>query len=121
MKSKNPDCISDVQWSCKTWRRSRLKVIRATANQLKRRREVSDSSYVQKKTRDPFIPTILRDFYRWRRAEPKPRRSETNVLAERAVRRLKEGTSSVLFQFGLQENWWKSVWTSGKRAEAMDC
>ena len=33
-------------------------------------------------------------------------RSETNRIAERAVRRVKEGTSAVLLQSGLNENWW---------------
>ena len=35
-----------------------------------------------------------------------PHRSETNGIAERSVRRLKEGTSSVLLQSGLNESWW---------------
>ena len=35
-----------------------------------------------------------------------PRRSETNGMAERAVRRTKEGTSAVLLQSGLDEKWW---------------
>ena len=39
-------------------------------------------------------------------------RSETNGIAERAVRRVKEGTSAVLLQSGLNENWW---------ADSMEC
>ena len=35
-----------------------------------------------------------------------------NGIAERAVRRVKEGTSAVLLQSGLNENWW---------AESMEC
>ena len=35
-----------------------------------------------------------------------PHRSETYGLAERAVRRVKEGTSAVLLQSGLDERWW---------------
>ena len=35
-----------------------------------------------------------------------PHRSETNGIAERAVRRVKEGTSVVLLQSGLNESWW---------------
>ena len=35
-----------------------------------------------------------------------PHRSETNGIAERAVRRVKEGTSAVLLQSGLDENLW---------------
>ena len=41
-----------------------------------------------------------------------PHRSETNGIAERAVRRVKEGTSAVLLQSGLDENWW---------ADSMEC
>ena len=35
-----------------------------------------------------------------------PHRSETNGIAERAGRRVMEGTSAVLLQSGLNENWW---------------
>ena len=41
-----------------------------------------------------------------------PHRSETHGIAERAVRRVKEGTSAVLLQSGLDENWW---------ADSMEC
>ena len=34
-----------------------------------------------------------------------PHRSETNGIAERAKRRVKEGTSAVLLQFGLDDEW----------------
>ena len=37
---------------------------------------------------------------------------ETNGIAERAVRRVKEGTSAVLLQSGLNESWW---------ADSMEC
>ena len=39
-------------------------------------------------------------------------RSETNGIAKRAVRRVKEGTSAVLLQSGLNESWW---------ADSMEC
>ena len=35
-----------------------------------------------------------------------PHRSETNGIAERAVRRVKEGTAAVLTQSGFTEHWW---------------
>ena len=41
-----------------------------------------------------------------------PHRSETNGIAERAVRRVKEGTYAVLLQSGLNESWW---------ADSMEC
>ena len=42
----------------------------------------------------------------WNHCTSTPHRSETNGTAERAVRRVKEGTSAVLLQSGLNENWW---------------
>ena len=41
----------------------------------------------------------------WNHCTPTPHRSQTNGIAERAVRRVKEGTSAVLLQSGLDENW----------------
>ena len=42
----------------------------------------------------------------WNHCTSTPHRSETNGIAERAVRRGKESTSAVLLQSGLNENWW---------------
>ena len=42
----------------------------------------------------------------WNHCTSTPHRSETNGIAERAVRRVKEGTSSVLLQSGLDNEWW---------------
>ena len=42
----------------------------------------------------------------WNHCKSTPHRSETNGIAERAVRRVKECTSAVLLQLGLNENWW---------------
>ena len=42
----------------------------------------------------------------WNHCTSTPHRSETNGIAERAVRRVKEGTSAVLLQSGLHESWW---------------
>ena len=48
----------------------------------------------------------------WNRCTSTPHRSETNEIAERAVRRVKEGTCAVLLQSGLDEKWW---------ADSMEC
>ena len=48
----------------------------------------------------------------WNHCTATPTRSETNGIAERAVRRVKEGTSAVLLQSGLDEKWW---------ADSMEC
>ena len=42
----------------------------------------------------------------WNHCTSTPHRSETGGIAERAVRRVKEGTSAVLLQSGLNESWW---------------
>ena len=41
----------------------------------------------------------------WNHCTSTPHRSESNGIAERAVRRVKEGTSAVLLQSGLNESW----------------
>ena len=48
----------------------------------------------------------------WNHCTSTPHGSETNGIAERAVRRVKEGTFAVLLQSGLNENWW---------ADSMEC
>ena len=50
--------------------------------------------------------------FAWNHCTSTPHRSETNGIAERAVRRVKEGTSAVLLQSGLDEKWW---------ADSMEC
>ena len=46
----------------------------------------------------------------WNHCTSTPHRSETHGIAERAVRGVKEGTSAVLLQSGLDENWWADSW-----------
>ena len=48
----------------------------------------------------------------WNHCTSTPHRSETNGIAERAVRRVKEGTSAALLQSGLDEKW---------SADSMEC
>ena len=48
----------------------------------------------------------------WNHCTSTPHWSETNEIAESAVRRVKEGTSAVLLQSSLDENWW---------ADSMEC
>ena len=42
----------------------------------------------------------------WNHCASTPHRSETHGIAERAVRRVKEGTSAVPLQSGLGNEWW---------------
>ena len=48
----------------------------------------------------------------WNHCTSTPHRSETNGIAERGVRRVKEGTFVVLLQSGLDNEWW---------ADSMEC
>ena len=48
----------------------------------------------------------------WNHCTSTPHRTETKSIAERAVRRVKEGISAVLLQSGLNESWW---------ADSMEC
>ena len=48
----------------------------------------------------------------WNHCTSTPHRSETNRIVERVVRRVKEGTSAVLLQSGLDKEWW---------ADSMEC
>ena len=48
----------------------------------------------------------------WNHCASTPHKSETYRIAERAVRRVKEGTSAVLLQSGLDNEWW---------ADSMEC
>ena len=48
----------------------------------------------------------------WNHCTSTPHRLETNGIAERAVRRMKEWTSAVLLQSGLDKEWW---------ADSMEC
>ena len=42
----------------------------------------------------------------WNLRTSTPHRSETNGIAETAVRRIRDGTSAILLQSGLDEKWW---------------
>ena len=60
----------------------------------------------------PWNSAKLVKIFSWNHCTSTPHRSETNGIAERAVRRVKEGTSAVLLQSGLNESWW---------ADSMEC
>ena len=60
----------------------------------------------------PWNSAKLVKIFSWNHCTSTPHRLETNGIAERAVRRVKEGTSAVLLQSGLDEEWW---------ADSMEC
>ena len=79
----------------------------------RRRKRVHESSSSLQKSQKLFTRTINSlefgkscEILSWNHRTSTPHRSETNGIAERAVRRVKKGTSSVLLQSGLDERWW---------------
>ena len=83
---------------------------------LRKRKGVYESFSSRQQRRKSFTLTIP-----WNLANPvknyhgiilQQPRSETNGMAERAVRKIKEGTSDVLLQSCLDEKWW---------ADSMEC
>ena len=103
---------------CKTWLPNGSSRIRAKQKLLKKPKRACKNSWSR--------PGSLKSFYTdnslevgkacedlsWNHCTSTPHRSETNGIAERAVRRVKEGTSAVLLQSGLDEKW---------SADSMEC
>ena len=91
---------------------------RVKLNLLWRRRRVYGSFSSRRKSWKSFILTIPWNLAKaceelsWNHCASTPHRSETHGIAERAARRMKEGTSAVLLQSGLDEKWW---------ADSMEC
>ena len=98
-----------MQSWCRTWPPNGSKRIRAKQNFTRKPRGACKSS---------IHTDISLEFGKacedlsWNHCTSTPHRSETNGIAERAVRRVKEGTSAVLLQSGLHESWW---------ADSMEC
>ena len=70
------------------------------------------SQETQRSLQKLTIPWKACEDLSWNHCTSTPHRSETNGSAERAVRRVKEGTSAVLLHSGMDENW---------RADSMEC
>ena len=87
-------------------------------NPHKKPRDACKSSWSPRGNQKSFILPNSLEFGKacedlsWNHCTSTPHRSETNGIAERAVRRVKEGTSAVLLQSGLNLSWW---------ADSMEC
>ena len=86
--------------------------IRAKTKLHKKPREACKSSWNPRGNQKSFYTDKSLEFGKacedlsWNHCTSTPHRSETNGIAERAVRRVKEGTSAVLLQSGLNESCW---------------
>ena len=119
MKVVNLETIKDMQSWCRTRPLNGSRRIRAKTKLHKKPREASLQKFLEPERKPKVIYTdnslefgkACEDLS-WNHCTSTPHRSETNGIAERAVRRVKEGTSAVLLQSGLNESWW---------ADSMEC
>ena len=104
----NLETITDTQSWYKIWPPNGSSRIRAKQKLLRKHKGACKSSWSRIRSLKSFSLTIP-----WNSAKPvNYARSEINGIAERAVRRIREGTSAVLLQSGLDEKWW---------ADSMEC
>ena len=101
-----------MQSGCKTWPpsgssriRARPKTSQETQRSLQKFSEPNGKPKVIYTDNSLEFGKACEDLS-WNYSTSTPHRSETNGIAERAVRRVKEGTSAVLLQSGLDEKWW---------------
>ena len=101
-----------MQSWCRTWPPNGSSRIRAKQKLLRKHKGACKSSWNRTGSLKSFTLTIPWNLARacedlsWNHCTSTPHRSETNGTAQRAVRRVKEGTSAVLLQSGLDEKWW---------------
>ena len=114
----NLETTTDMQSWCRTWPPNGSRRIRAKLKLLRKHTGACKSSWSQRGSLKSFTLTIPWNLAKLVKissgiiARLTPHRSETNGIAERAMRRVKEGTSAVLLQSGLNESWW---------ADSMEC
>ena len=107
----NLETIIDMQSWCKTWLPNGSSHIRARQKLLRKPKGVCKSSWSPTGNQMSFTLTIPWNLARLVKIFPgitvrrPPHRSQTNGITQRAVRRVKEGTSSVLSQSCLDEKW----------------
>ena len=116
MKVVNLETIIVMQSWCRTWPPNGSSRTRARQKLLRKHKGACKSEPKRKPT-VVYTDNSLEfgkacEDLSWNHCTSKPHRSETNGTVERAVRRVKQGTSAVLLQSGLEESWW---------ADSMEC
>ena len=102
---------TDTQSWCKTWRFNGSQHVRAKQKLHEKPTETCKISWIPIGSLNSFTLTIAKNSekpvnFSWNHCTSTPHRLETNEIDERAVRRVKESTSAVLLQSGLNESWW---------------
>ena len=103
MKDVNLEIITDTLWWYKTWTQSyscKTKTSQETQRSLQKFLEPATKPKVSFSVSSLEFGKYCEDLS-WNHCTSTPHRSETNGIAERAVRRIEEGTSAVLLQLGL--------------------
>ena len=108
----NLETMTDMQSWCIIQPLNGSKRFRAKTKLHKKPREACKSSWNPRGNQKSFTLTIPWNSANLVKISPgiictsTPHRSETNGIAERVVRGVKESTSAVLLQSGLNESWW---------------
>ena len=114
----NLETIIDMQSWCRTWPPNGSSRIRAKQKLLRKHKGACKSSWNPNRNPKVIYTDNSLEFGKacedlsWNHCTSTPHRSETNGIAERAGRNVKEGTSAVLLQWGLDVNLW---------ADSMEC
>ena len=101
-----------MQSWCRTWSPNGSSRIFSKQKLHKKPREACKSSWSPIGNLKTFYTDNSLEFGKayedlsWNHCTSTPHRSETNGTAERALHRVKEGTSAVLLQSLLDQNWW---------------
>ena len=96
----------------KTWLLSGFNLTQVKRKLLRKHKRSYRSSWSRPRNQKSFTTDNSLEFGKscedlsWNHCTSTPHRSETNGMAERTVRRIKEGTSAVLLQSGLDEKLW---------------
>ena len=106
----NLETIIDVLSWCRTWPLNRSSRIRVKQKLHRKHRSLQKFLEPDGKPEVSYTDNSLEfgkacEDLSWNHCTSTPHRSETHGIAERAVRRVKEGTSAVLLQSGLNESW----------------
>ena len=117
MKTVNREAIFDMPQWCRTRPPNRSSRIRAKQKLHKTQRSLQKFLEPDRKPKVIYTEKSLEfgkacEDLSWNHCTSTPHRAETNAIPERAVRRVKEGTSAVLLQSRLDEKWW---------ADSMEC
>ena len=113
----NLETIIDMQSWCRSWPPNGSSHFRAKQTSLEKQRSLKKFLEPDGKPKVIYTDNSLEfgnacEDLSWNHCRSTPHRSGTNGITERAVRRVKEGTSAVLLQSGLNESWW---------ADSMEC